>query len=178
MFKKILVGLALIVAILAVVIALQPNDFKITRSVTISTPPGTVFPLVNDFHQWAKWSPWEGKDPNMQRTFAGPDSGVGAIYRWDGNDDVGQGSMTITASKPAELILIKLQFMKPMESECDTEFTFTPQNQNTVVTWTMSGQNNFIGKAFSLFMNMDKMIGNDFEKGLAKIKEVAEESTK
>jgi uncharacterized protein YndB with AHSA1/START domain len=178
MFKKILIGLVLIVAIFAVVIALQPNDFKVTRSIAINAPPSTVFPLVNDFHQWAKWSPWEDKDPAMKRTFAGPESGKDSIYSWVGNDEVGEGSMTITESQPPELVLIKLQFKKPMESEAKTEIAFKPQDQGTAVTWTMTGTNNFIGKAFCLFMNMDKMVGGDFEKGLAKLKAEAEGTAK
>lgn len=174
MFKKILLGLVCIVAILVNLIAFQPSKYTVTRSITIAASPATVFPLVDDFHQWAKWSPWEEKDPAMKRIFEGPNAGTGAIYRWEGNDDVGQGSMTITESKPSEQILINLQFLKPMESECRTEFTFKPQDQGTMVTWTMTGENNFVGKAFSLFMNLEKMIGDDFEKGLAKMKETAE----
>ncbi len=175
MFKKILLGLLLIVMILAVVIALQPTDFKITRSITINAPPATVFPLVNDFHQWAQWSPWEKMDPAMQKTFEGPESGVGAVYRWEGNSDVGVGSMTITESKPLELLLIRLEFTRPMESVAQTEFTFKPDGDGTAITWTMTGNNNFMGKAFSLFMNMDKMIGTDFEQGLTELRKVAED---
>ena len=178
MLKKILLGLVLLIAILAVVVALQPNEFKVTRSITINAPPEKIFPLVNDFHQWAKWSPWEEKDPAMKRTFAGPEAGKDSVYSWVGNADVGEGSMTITESKPAELILINLQFKKPMESEAKTEFAFKPQDQATTVTWTMSGTNNFIGKAFCLVMNMDKMVGGDFELGLGKLKTVAEGEAK
>jgi uncharacterized protein YndB with AHSA1/START domain len=178
MFKKIIVGLLLIIAILAVVIALQPSEYQITRSITIKAPPETVFPLVNDFQQWAKWSPWDKKDAAMKRTFEGSPTGAGSIYRWNGNDDVGTGSMTITESKPAELVSIKLEFKKPMESEAMSAFTFQPQDQTTLVTWKMSGTNNFVGKAFSLMMNMDKMIGGDFEKGLTSMKELAESPAK
>jgi len=165
-FKKIIIGLVLILAVLAITIALQPSEFLITRSIAIKAPPETVFPLVNDFQQWSKWSPWDKKDTAMKRTFEGPPSGIGAIYRWDGNDEVGTGSMTIIESKPSELVSIKLQFMKPMESEAKSEFALKPQDQGTLVTWTMSGKNNFAGKAFSLIMNMDKMIGAEFDKGL------------
>ncbi len=174
MFKKIFVGLVFIIAILAIVIALQPSEYTITRSITIKAPPETVFPLVNDFQQWAKWSPWDKKDAAMKRTFEGPPAGVGAIYRWDGNDDVGTGSMTILESKPAELVLIKLAFLKPMEAECRSRFDFTRQPDQTTVTWTMTGTNNFVGKAFSLIMNMEKLIGDDFEKGLAAMKSASE----
>ncbi|WP_367870927.1 SRPBCC family protein [Luteolibacter sp. Populi] len=178
MLRKILLGLAAILLILIGVIAMQPPDFKVERSATVSAPPATVFGQVNDFHKWEAWSPWEKLDPALKRTFEGPESGVGAKYGWVGNSKVGEGKMTIEDSRPAELVKIKLEFIKPMAATSDTVFTFTPEGPGTKVTWTMSGKNNFMAKAFGLFMNMDKMVGGDFEKGLAQMKAVAEAPAK
>jgi uncharacterized protein YndB with AHSA1/START domain len=178
MFTKILIGLAVVIIILVVVIATRPPGFKVERSATINAPPATVFGQVNDFHKWEAWSPWEKMDPAMKKTIEGPPSGTGAKYHWVGNDKVGEGQMEITDSKPAELVKIKLDFIKPMASTSDTLFTFTPEGSGTKVTWTMSGKNNFMAKAFSLVMNMDKMVGGDFEKGLAQMKAVSEAPAK
>ncbi|WP_020472603.1 SRPBCC family protein [Zavarzinella formosa] len=174
MWKKILLGLLVVIGIFAVVVAMQPSDYQVTRSATMAAPPSEVFAQVNDFHKWEAWSPWAKLDPSIKMTFEGPAEGAGAIYKWTGNDKVGEGMMKINESKPAEQILIKLDFIKPFESSCDTDFTFKPEGSQTVVTWTMSGKNNFIGKAMCLFMNMDKMVGGDFEKGLANMKAVVE----
>lgn len=175
MFKKIILGLVLLVAILVVVISMQPSNFKITRSITINAKPEAAFALVNDFKQWHKWSPWEKLDPDMKKTYEGPASGTGAIYRWEGNNDVGRGDITITESKSAELVAMSLHFIEPWEATNKTEITFQPEGQQqTKVTWTMSGENTFMGKAMGLFINMDKMIGGDFDRGLEKMKEVAE----
>ncbi len=175
MFKKIILGLVLLVAILVVVISMQPSNFKITRSITINAKPEMAFALVNDFKQWHQWSPWAKLDPNMKVTYEGAASGTGAIYRWEGNKDVGRGDITITESKPAELVAMSLHFIEPWEATNKTEIAFQPEGQQqTKVTWTMSGENTFMGKAMGLFINMDKMIGGDFERGLEKMKEVAE----
>jgi carbon monoxide dehydrogenase subunit G len=174
MLKKILIAVALIIVVFLIVVALQPSDFHVTRSATISAPPEAVFAQVNDFHNWRAWSPWEKMDPELERSYEGPSAGTGAKYSWVGNSDVGEGSMTITESRPSELIRIKLEFIKPMEGTSDTEFTFEPKGDETEVTWDMKGENNFVGKAFCLFMNMDKMIGDQFEEGLARMKSVAE----
>jgi hypothetical protein len=174
MIKKILIILAAIIAIVLVVAAFQPSEFRVTRAATIAAPAAVIFPEINDFHRWAAWSPWEKLDPAMKRTFEGAAAGVGAVYAWDGNSAVGSGRMTITESRPAELINIKLEFFKPMPGVCPTEFTFRPEGGATSVTWTMSGTNNYLSKIVCLFMNMDKMIGGDFEKGLAELKRIAE----
>lgn len=174
MVKKILLGLLAVVVLFLIVVAMQPGEFTVTRSATMKAPADTVFNQVNDFHNWQKWSPWEKLDPNMQRTIEGPESGVGAKYAWVGNADVGEGKMEITESKPHELVLIKLDFIKPMESTNLTEFKFKPEGEQTSVTWTMSGKKNFLSKAFCLFVNMDTMIGGDFEKGLAAMKKEVE----
>jgi hypothetical protein len=178
MIKRILLGalvvIVVVVAIFAVVVALQPSHYQVERSATISAPPATVFAQVNDFHKWGAWSPWAKIDPNMQQTFEGAPAGTGAIYSWVGNNEVGEGRMTITDSRPSELIKIKLEFLKPFAAVNATDFTFTPQGSQTAVKWTMSGDKNFLMKAFTLFGNMDKMVGDDFEKGLRQMKAVAE----
>lgn len=172
---KILLGVAIALVALFGIIALQPAEFRVVRSASIAAPPERVFAAVNDFHQWKVWSPWEELDPNMKRTFDGPTSGTGSKYGWAGNDDVGEGSMTIVDSKPNELIRIKLEFIKPFASVADTEFVFKPEGGGTRVDWVMSGNNDFISKAFCLFMGgMDRMVGPDFEKGLSKMKSAAE----
>jgi uncharacterized protein YndB with AHSA1/START domain len=174
MIKKILIALAVIIVVFLVVVALQPADYQVTRAATIAAPPETVFAQVNDFHKWEAWSPWEKLDPAMDRTYSGELAGEGAVYAWSGNSDVGEGSMTITESRPNDLIRLKLEFIKPMAGTSDTEFSFKSEGEGTHVTWTMAGKNNFIGKAFCLFMNMDKMVGGQFEEGLASMKRVAE----
>src|SRR5437660_3087557 len=165
MLWKILIAVAVIVIGLAVVVAFQPTSFRVTRTATISASPAAVFAQVNDFHNWVAWSPWEKLDPGMKRSYEGAPSGAGAMYAWAGNRQVGEGRMTITESRPSDLIRIKLEFMKPFKATNATEFTFIPEGQLTRVTWTMSGRNNFFGKAFCLLKNMDHMVGGDFEKG-------------
>jgi hypothetical protein len=178
MIKKILLGLIVLIAIFCTVVILQPSDFKITRSTTVNAPSATVFAQVNDFHKWEAWSPWAKMDPNCKFSYEGPAAGKGAIFRWDGNMDVGTGNMTITESRPSDLILIRLEFLKPMQGVNTTEFDFKPDGAQTNVTWTMTGKNNFVGKAFSLFMDCDKMVGGQFEKGLASLKSIAEAAPK
>jgi uncharacterized protein YndB with AHSA1/START domain len=178
MLKKILIGIAVIVGAFVVIVALQPSDFRIVRSSTIAAPPATVFAQVNDFHKWEAWSPWARLDPAAKSSFDGPAAGNGATFRWAGNEEVGEGSMTITESRPSDLIRIKLEFLKPFAATNTAEFTFKPEGEQTVVTWSMFGTNNFIAKAFCLFINMDKMVGGQFEKGLASMKSVAEAASK
>lgn len=178
MFKKFLIALAVVILAFVGIVALQPSEFQITRTAAVSAPASTVFAQVNDFHRWEAWSPWAKLDPAAKETFEGPSSGVGAIFRWAGNKDVGEGNMTITESRPSDWIRIRLEFIKPFPSIATTEFTFKQGGNQTGVTWTMTGTNNFIGKAFCLFMNMDKMVGGDFERGLASLKLAAEEGSK
>lgn len=174
MLKKILIGLAAVLAVFAVIVALQPSEFKVTQTANISASPSVVFAQVNDFHHWAAWSPWERLDPQMQRSYEGAPAGTGAVYGWVGNKDVGEGRMTIIDSRPSELIKINLEFIKPFAATSLTEFAFLPVNDQTQVTWTMTGKNNFIAKAMCMFMDMDEMVGKDFEKGLAQLKAVSE----
>jgi hypothetical protein len=177
MLPYILIALAVpavLFALLLVFVALQPSQFRIERKAKISAPPATVFGHVNDFHNWLAWSPWEKLDPQLKRTYDGPASGMGAKYAWEGNSKAGQGRMTIVDSRPGELVRIQLEFVKPFTATNISEFTFQPEGNQTAVTWTMTGNNNFMAKAFSLLMNMDKLIGSDFEKGLAGMKAVSE----
>ncbi len=133
---------------------------------------------MNDFHNWEAWSPWAKLDPAAKATFEGPSTGTGAIFKWAGNKEVGEGSMTITESRPSDLIRIKLEFLRPFEATNSAEFTFKPEGNRTGVTWSMEGKNNFIAKAVCLFMNMDKMVGGQFEQGLAQMKAVVEAAPK
>ena len=178
MLKKILIALAVIIVVLVVIVALQPSDFRVTRSTTISAPPPAVFIQVNDFHKWQAWNPWGKIDPAMKQTYEGAPAGTGAIYTWSGNNEVGEGRMTITDSRPNELIRVKLEFFKPFAGTNTGDFTFKPEGNQTLVTWSMFGEKNFMAKAIHLVMNMDKMIGGQFEKGLADMKSVVEATPK
>jgi hypothetical protein len=176
MIKKLLLALGALVLLFAIVVALQPSEFKVARGASIDAPPAVVFAQINDFHKWEAWSPWVKIDPNAKYAYEGPSSGAGAVFTWDGNRDLGAGRMTLVESRPAELVRLKLEFIKPMEGTCDEEIALRPRGGGTDVTWTMTGRNNFIAKAFCLFMSMDKMVGGDFEKGLAAMKTVSETS--
>jgi uncharacterized protein YndB with AHSA1/START domain len=171
---RILIGLVLALIAFSALVSIQPAAFKITRTATISAPPEKVFAAVNDFHKWQAWSPWLGLDPAAKSTFEGPAAGTGAKFAWVGNDKVGEGRMEIQDSKPGDHVLIKLDFVKPMQGTSDTEFTFKPVSGGTEVTWTMTGEDGFVGKAARYFMNIDKMVGGDFERGLGNLKTVAE----
>ncbi len=174
MLKKVLIGIVVVIAGFLAVVAIQPAEFRITRSATISAPPAAVFAQVDDFHKWEAWSPWEKIDPQMKRTYEGAPSGTGAVYGWVGNSEVGEGKMTVTESRPGELVRIRLDFIKPFAATNTAEFAFKPEGGGTSVTWSMEGKKNFVSKAFCLFVNMDRMVGGQFEKGLAQMKSVVE----
>jgi uncharacterized protein YndB with AHSA1/START domain len=176
--KKVLIGVVVLVVGFLGFVAMQPNEYSVTRSATVAATPEIVFPMVNDFHTWASWSPWDAMDATMKKTYDGPATGVGATYGWVGNDKVGEGKMTIVDAKPNQEVAIKLEFIKPFAAVNETTFTFAPAAGGTAVTWKMSAHNNMMTKAAGIFMNMDKMIGDDFEKGLAKIKTLAEAQAK
>jgi hypothetical protein len=178
MLKIILIAIAVIVVAFVVVVALQPSEFHIVRSATISAPAPAVFAQVNDFHKWEAWNPWGRIDPAMKQSYEGAPAGTGAIYAWAGNKEVGEGRMTLTESRPSDLIRIKLEFFKPFAATNTAEFTFKPEGNQTTVTWSMTGENNFMAKAIHLFINMDKMVGGQFEKGLAQMKSVVEAAAK
>lgn len=174
MIKNIIAGFAAGIVFLILFIAVKPAEFQISRSIAIAAPARLVYAQVYDFRKWEAWSPWAKLDPAMQTSFSGAPSGVGAVYAWKGNDQVGEGKMTLSQTRPDELIGIDLEFIKPFAAKNSTEFSFKPDGDKTQVTWAMSGKNNFFGRAFDLFMNMDKTVGGDFEKGLAQLKAVAE----
>ena len=173
MFKKIVVGLVVVIGVFLVIVSRQPTAFRITRSAALAAPAPALFAQVNDFHKWEAWSPWAKMDPNAKNTIEGPASGVGAKFSWDGNRNVGAGRMTIIESHPTDLIRLKLEFLKPFKAINDTEFTFKPEGKKTIVTWTMAGDNNFVGKAMGVFINCDKMIGGQFEQGLKNLEAAA-----
>jgi Polyketide cyclase / dehydrase and lipid transport len=174
---KIVLGVLAAVAALVVTIQFQPAEFSVERSLEVNAPAAAVFDQVNDYSKWEAWSPWAKKDPNMKMTLSTPSAGEGASQAWEGNNDVGTGKQTIVKSVPNSEIEISLDFEKPMNSKNTVVWTFAEMGASTKATWKMSGTNNFVGKAFGLFMNMDKMIGDDFDKGLAQLKTVAEAQT-
>ena len=176
MLKIILIALAVIIVVLAVVVAMQPAEFRVARSATMSAPPQAIFTQVDDLRKWEAWNPWQKVDPAMKLTFAGPPTGPGASYSWVGNKEVGEGRLTIIESRPNDLVRIKLEFMRPFTATNTAIFTFKPEGNKTAVTWSMEGRNNFLAKAINLCMNMDKMVGAQFEKGLADMKSVVEAS--
>ena len=173
-YGYVLIGVAALILLLVAVVSMRPAEFRVSRSATMAATPGTVFAQVNDFHNWDEWSPWAKLDPGAKNSFDGPAAGVGAVFAWDGNKHVGAGRMTITDSVPDSLIRINLEFFRPMKATNLTEFTFAPAGDQTEVTWTMTGRNGFVGKFFCLLMNLDKMVGKDFDKGLASVKGIVE----
>ena len=174
MLKRILLVIVAVVLAFIGYVALQPSTFSIERSAIVVAPVERVFGEVNDFHNWQQWSPWAKLDPDAKATFEGPASGEGAIFRWAGNEKVGEGSMTVLESRPNEHIKIRLDFVKPWAGTNATDFSFKPDGPRTIVTWTMSGEQGFLQKAICVFMNPDKTVGGQFEKGLANLKQLAE----
>jgi hypothetical protein len=173
---KLIGGLAVVaIAVILILAAMKPSDFVVERSVTINTPPERIAPLINDFHNWNEWSPWAKLDPDMKTSFSGAPSGVGSVYEWEGNSKVGKGRMEIRSIQPAKTT-IKLDFLKPFEGHNTADFVLEPEgNSATRVTWVMYGPLTFIpGKVMSVFTNMDSMIGDDFQRGLANLKATAE----
>jgi uncharacterized protein YndB with AHSA1/START domain len=167
MLTRIAIVLGVVLAALVGLIATRPSEFRVARSRTVSAPPEVVHAYVNDFRKWSEWSPWETRDPALRREFSGAPAGPGAVYSWVGNKEVGEGRMTITDSRPPQSITIRLEFIKPFAATNVTQFDFTPSGSGTHVTWAMTGRCNFIAKGISLFMDMDQMVGTEFEKGLA-----------
>jgi uncharacterized protein YndB with AHSA1/START domain len=172
--KKIaLTILVLICAVLAYA-ATKPDTLTVQRTATIKAPPEKIYPLITDFHSWSAWSPYDKMDPAMKRSYGGAASGRGAVYAWEGNSKVGKGRMEIAEATPPSRVAIDLHFLKPMKSDNQAEFTLVPRGESTTVTWTMRGPNVYIGKVMGVFVNMDHMIGRDFETGLANLKAIAE----
>ncbi len=178
MIKKILFGLVAVIAIVLVIASTQSDDMNISRSAVVATPPEAVFKVVNDFRQWDAWSPWSQLDPNMKKTLEGPPEGVGAKYTWSGNNEVGEGSTTLVESVPSEKVGMKLEFIRPFAGTADVQFTFVPEGAGTKVTWSMQSKKPFMGKVVSLFMDCEKMCGDQFLEGLDKLKKIAEATPK
>lgn len=172
------VGLVIAVALSALLIfvALQPSTYRVERSATINAPPAQVYGQVYDFEKWQAWSPWAKLDPEAKVTFVGPKSGPGAVMRWAGNDKVGRGAMAITEARPDEAIKIRLDFVEPMAGTSDVAFAFQPDGQATRVIWSIDGEQSFVERLMCTVMgvNLDRMIGDDYERGLANLKAVAE----
>ena len=180
MLKKILIAVAVLVVIFVGVVITRPDTYHVERTMRMNAPDSVIYAHLDDFHAWAAWSPWEKLDPNMKRTFSGPERGVGATYSWEGNDQVGTGKMTITESSPPSAMRVQLEFIEPFASVATTGFEVGPalDEASSDVTWWMDGTNNFVGKAFGLFVDMDKMIGADYEKGLNALKQLSEAEAK
>lgn len=177
--KKALGILVVVLVGFALFVATRPAHFKVSRALAMHAPADVVYALLVDFHEWAGWSPWDKMDPTMERTYSGADRGVGAAYAWQGNDKVGVGAMTIKDARPSSRIVIDLNFEKPMKAHNVTTFSLLPHGEGTtLVTWSMEGDNGFVGKAFGVVMDMDKMVGSDFERGLDTLKSISEGEAK
>jgi Polyketide cyclase / dehydrase and lipid transport len=177
MLKKILIGLAALVALFAAIVAMQPSEFRVERSATIAAPQAELFAQVNDLHKWDAWSPWAKLDPNAKIAFEGPEAGEGAAMTWAGNDKVGEGKLTIVESKPNDAVKLRVDFVKPFEGSSNSDFAFKPDGAGTAVTWTMTAYHSFLEKAFCLVMNGQKMVGDDLEKGLSQLKALLERTS-
>ena len=175
MLVTVLSIIAMVIAAVLVIAATRPDTFRLQRSVNIKAPQEKIFPRIDDFHNWGAWSPWEKMDPDQKRTFTGPGNGKGAKYAWEGNSKVGSGSMEILESAPGKIV-IKLDFIKPFEGHNTAEFTLVPSAGSTEVTWAMHGPVPYIGKIMQMFFSMEKMVGGQFETGLANLKAGAEEA--
>ena len=154
--------------------ATRPGSFRIERSATLQAPPEKIFPHIDDFHRWTTWSPWENIDPQLKRSYSGAANGPGAVYAWEGNSKVGSGRMEITGSAPSSKVVIRLDFLKPFEAHNTAEFTLVPGAQGTIVNWAMYGPSPFVSKLMGIFFNMDRMVGAQFEQGLANLKSITE----
>jgi len=177
MVKKIFIVLLVLGAGVVVFASTRPDNYHVERATRMAAPAAVIFAQLEDFKAWPTWSPWEKKDPQMTKTFSGPPTGVGSSYAWKGNKEVGSGRMSIVVSEPPSHIRYQLEFLEPFAAVAATGFTLVPQGDQTLVTWAMDGSNNFLGKVFSIFMDMNKLIGGDFETGLSALKMVAEQET-
>ena len=166
--------LAIAIAVVLLLALTKPNTFAVQRAISIKAPAEKIFALINDFHQWGTWSPYENKDPGMKRTYSGAESGKGAVYAWDGNNNVGSGRMEILDASAPSKIQIKLDFFTPFEGHNTAEFTMLPQGDGTILTWLMYGPAPLMAKIMHVFMNIDNMVGRDFEIGLANLKKLTE----
>ena len=177
MLKTIAVVVVVLLAAVLVFAATKPDTFRVQRVTSIKAPPEKIFPYINDLRSFGTWSPYEKKDPAMQRTFSGPASGKGAVYEWDGDKNVGKGRMEIADTAPPSKVAIKLDFVRPFEAHNIVEFTLAPKGDSTDVTWAMQGPVPYVAKIMHVFVDMDSMVGKDFEAGLANLKTVAEKQS-
>ena len=174
MWKKIAITVVVLIVALLGYAATRPDSFRVERSTSINAPPEKIFPLINDLNSWGAWSPFEKKDPAMKRIMSGAPNGKGAVYAWEGNKEIGKGRMEITESTPPSRVTMKLDFVEPFEAHNVVDFTLAPQGTATNVTWAIHGPSPFLSKLIGIFCNMDRMIGKDFEAGLASLKSAAE----
>jgi carbon monoxide dehydrogenase subunit G len=174
MLKTVLIVAIVLIAGILIYAATKPDTFQVQRTASIKAPPEKIFALINDFDNWGAWSPYENKDPAMKRTRGGADQGKGAVYEWEGNKDVGKGRMEITDTAPPSRVTIALDFVKPFEAHNKVDFTLEPKGEATHVTWALHGPAPYISKVMSVFVDMDRMVGKDFETGLTNLKAVAE----
>ncbi len=174
MFKKILVGLVLVIGLLSVYVALQSSHFEITREMQMNASADRIFPYINNSRKANDWMPWKDSDPKVQMSYSGPEEGVGSISTWDSEGQMGTGKAEVVESIPNKSVKTQLTYTKPMEMSQLAEISLAPQANGTVVRWTVTGENTFIGRFVCMFMNMDKMVGGEFEKGLAKLKGMVE----
>lgn len=173
MLRKTLLGFALLIAAFAAYVAMQPDELRVERQATFAVPPDALFAQVNDLRRWDDWSPWSKLDPHAKVSFEGPQSGKGATFLWSGNEQIGEGRMTIVDSRPSELVDLRVDFTKPFENTSHSTFTFKPEGDQTRVTWSMSGRQNFLEKAICIVFNGKKMLGAELEKGLANLRQIA-----
>ncbi len=174
MIKTIAIIIVVLIAAILIYAATRPDTFRVERSLSIKAPPEKIFPHINDFHQWQAWSPWEKIDPAAKTNHSGANNGVGAVYEWNGNNEVGQGRMEIIESSPPSKVILKIDFIKPFEGHNTIEFTLVPQADTTTVTQAMYGSSPYLSKVMCLFFSMDKMVGSKYEEGLATLKVIAE----
>jgi len=177
MVKKLLLAVLAVVVLFAAYVATRPSAYRIERSAPVAAPPEVVYAQIADFHRWPAWSPWAHLDPQMTVQYGGAPSGAGAVYEWSGSDKVGQGRMTIVGARAPEEVDIRLEFIKPWSQTSRTQFLLKPEAGGTRVSWVMSGENDFVGKAYGVFVNMDEVVGRDFDKGLASLRAAAEEAS-
>ncbi len=174
MFEIVAIVLAIAIATVLILAAAKPNTFSVERAIDIKSPPQKIFPLISDFRQWRSWSPYENRDPALKRSYSGAESGKGAVYAWEGNRNVGSGRMEILQAPPPAAVVIKLDFFKPFEGHNIAEFIMLPQGDSTRLTWRMHGPAPLLSRVMQVFMDMDRMIGKDFEAGLANLKQLTE----
>jgi hypothetical protein len=171
------ISITVVVVLLAALLgfaATKPDTFRVERATSIKAPPEKIFPLINDLRSWGAWSPWEKLDPTMKRTYSGAANGLGAVYEWEGDGKVGAGRMEITESSPSSRVILKLDFLKPFEAHNVAEYTLEAKGDSTNITWAMHGPSPFVSKVMQVFFSMDRMVGKDFETGLANLKAIAE----